>query len=125
MCVVLGFGVIFTLYQSFGPAGVAGNIGLTSIAGATLCLAAWAVCCNYLWRCYQSGLQDVRNLYRQLKSLDTMSEKLTQIATADEPCSAEEHSTEPVTLEIPKRRANRESADDGVPSVVQLDTYRR
>jgi hypothetical protein len=52
-----------------------GGPGLSILTMVGLCAAGWLPCCHYLWRCYKSGLRDVRRLHRQIYRLDFLDAK--------------------------------------------------
>jgi hypothetical protein len=44
--------------------------GVTVLGLVALCVVAWMPCSHYLWRCYRTGLRDVRKLHRQINRLE-------------------------------------------------------
>lgn len=70
--IIFTIGLAGGVVQLLKPTEHGGGPGLTMLAMVGLCAAAWLPCCHYLWRCYRSGLRDIRRLHRQIYRLDLL-----------------------------------------------------
>lgn len=65
-------GMVSGAIELLKAAGHGSSPSLSTLGIVGLCTAGWLPCCYYLWRCYKSGLRDVRALHRQVCRLDIL-----------------------------------------------------
>jgi hypothetical protein len=133
-------GLVATAIEKMNSGMVTANDPVSELSTAAFCMGGWLFCFHYLWRCYRTGLEDVRGLLRQLSQLEHIGEtfaaerralrKQELVATSltrAHAASASETSREKTR----KRKRSRvrvptpRSDATGVDNVVQIGNYRR
>jgi hypothetical protein len=133
-------GLAAAVLEKMSPRNVAANDPLSELRAVVICLGGWLFCLHYLWRCYRSGLEDVRCLLRELSQLEQFRETFTadRKALRKERLIASHLSRSDATSisgtsheQTLKRKQSRTRARTprmgitGVENVIQIDRYRR
>lgn len=133
-------GLAAAVLEKMSPRTVTTNDSLSELRTVIICLGGWFFCFHYLWRCYRSGLEDVRGLLRQLSQLEQIRETFTaerrtlrkqHLLAGPQSRSDATNATETSQEQArkPKRSRTRAPAPQvdvtGVDNVVELESYRR
>ncbi len=100
-------------------------IGVSALGMLALCVTAWVPCCHYLWRCYRSGLRDVRKLHRQINRLEQFDVEFSRVSRP-----MRKRMTLGTVL-VPEQQLGRPEQptvhpeDERAGNVVLIDSYRR
>jgi hypothetical protein len=103
-------------------------------------LAGWLFCLHYLWRCYRTGLEDLRGLLSQLSQLDEFREafiaernalrKLQELNEASQLSLGSEDPSENTTRRVRKPKRSRDRArgqrtdSTGADNVLRFENYK-
>jgi hypothetical protein len=133
-------GLAAAVLEKMSPGTVTTNDPLSQLRTVVICLGGWFFCSHYLWRCYRSGLEDVRGLLRQLSQLEQIRETFTAERRAlrkqhllagplSRPDAANAPETSQEQAPKPKRSRTRAPTPQvdvtSVDNVVELESYRR
>ena len=133
-------GLTVAVLEKLSPRAIATSGPLSDFRMVAICLGGWFFCFHYLWRCYRSGLEDVRGLLRQLSQLEQIRDTfaaerralrkqrlLASNTTGSDVTAASE--TSRAQARKPKQGRTRVQTPQvdvtGVENVVKLDSYRR
>jgi hypothetical protein len=133
-------GLVAAVLETMNSASVTTNDPLSELRTVLICLGGWLFCFHCLWRCYRTGLEDVRDLLRQLSQLEQIRHTLAAerrairkqqrlavpLSRADATKASETSQEQARKLKRGRTRARTPRAGaTGVDNVVQIENYRR
>ena len=138
--IIAAGGLVAAVLGKMNPGSVTANDPLPELRTVVICLGGWLFCFHYLWRCYRSGLEDVRRLLRQLSQLEQIRETFTaerraprkqqpRVAPPSHADATKASKTSQERAHKLKRGRTRartlRGGAMGVDNVVQIENYRR
>ncbi len=129
--IIFSIGIAAGLYETLKSHDTGDAPGVTVLAMVALCVMAWVPCCHYLWRCYRSGLRDVRKLHRQINRLERFDAEFKRVSRAPRKrlprnaVSLSARGKQPEQKLHAPQQAAATAEQGSVGKVVLFDSYRR